>query len=151
MTNTASRERMPDRRPNQTRELTWAESDGQATTYTITIGFRLNGTSAEVFCDGAKTGSAMQALLADACVVVSLALQHGIEPSALVHSMAREPVTETETAPASVIGAITEVLMQGSAIEGMDLQMTADRTTAALDLKVAFEPADASPMERIPR
>ena len=48
MTSTTSRERLPDRRPNQTRELTWAGSDDHATTYTVTIGFQLDGTPAEL-------------------------------------------------------------------------------------------------------
>ena len=112
MTSSATRERLPDRRPSMTRELTWAGSDDHATTYTVTVGFRLDGTPAEVFCDGAKIGSAMRSLLEDACVVVSLALQHGITPAALAHSMARTPTVGAETKPASVIGAVVEVLAE---------------------------------------
>jgi len=99
MTDSAPRERLPDRRPNQTRVIRWAGSE-----FSVSIGFWLDGRPGEVFADGPRTGSAMQALLADACVVVSLALQHGIEPSALAHSLARVPLSETESAPASVIG-----------------------------------------------
>ena len=55
----------------------------------------------------------MRAILADACVVISLALQHGIEPLALAHSLARVPLSETESAPASVIGAVVEMLAEG--------------------------------------
>ena len=79
----------------------------------MTVGFYMNGQPAEVFCNGAKVGSTMQALLQDVCVVVSLALQNGVEPAALIHSLARVPLSETESAPASVIGIIAELLVQG--------------------------------------
>ena len=59
MTGTGLRERLPTRRPNVTRELTWAGSNGQATTCTVMLGFRLDGTPAEIFIDGAKIGSTM--------------------------------------------------------------------------------------------
>ena len=110
MTNTASRERLPDRRPNQTRVIRWAGSDDQPTEFSVTVGYFLVGRPAEVFCNGAKVGSTMQALLQDACVVLSIALQYGVTPAELAHSMGRTPVSETETRPASIIGAIAEVL-----------------------------------------
>lgn len=58
---------------------------------------------------------ARRSLLEDACVVVSLALQHGITPAELAHSMGRAPAGETTTTPASVIGAVVEVLAEGFA------------------------------------
>ncbi len=117
MTNTAPRERLPDRRPNQTRELTWAGSDDQPTEFSVTVGFYMDGRPAEVFCNGAKVGSTMQALLQDACVVMSIALQYGVVPAELAHSMGRTPLSETESVPASIIGAIAEVLAQGPGVE----------------------------------
>ncbi len=113
-----TRARLPARRPSRTHELRWADSNGQPTKFTMTVGFFLDGRPGEVFADGPKTGSAMQALLADACVILSVALQHGITPAELLHSMGRTPVSETQSAPASVIGAITEVLIQRPGDEG---------------------------------
>ena len=113
MTSSASRRPLPNRRPNRTETIQWAGSNGHVTTYTITTGFRLDGTPAEIFCDGAKIGSEMRLLLQDVAVIVSLALQFGIAPADLSRSLARVPVSKTESAPASIIGAICEVLMQG--------------------------------------
>ena len=117
MTSTASRERLPDRRPNQTPVIRWAGSDDQPTEFSVTVGFFMDGRQGEVFANGHKVGSAMQSLLEDSCVAISLALQGGVKPEDLAHSMGRTPVSKTETRPASVIGAIMEVLMQGPGAE----------------------------------
>ncbi len=113
MTAAAPRERLPDRRPNQTRVIRWAGSDDQPTEFSVTVGYFLDGRAGEVFANGQKVGSAMQSLLEDACVAVSIALQHGVNPEDLAHSMGRTPISKIETRPASIIGAIAEVLMQG--------------------------------------
>jgi hypothetical protein len=55
-----------------------------------------------------RSGSTLDALLADACVVVSLLLQHGVEPADLVASMGRLGKTE----PASVIEAVIDLVAQ---------------------------------------
>jgi len=113
MTTTTPRERLPSRRPNQTRVIRWAGSDDQPTEFSVTVGYFLDGRPGEVFANGPKGGSAMQALLEDSCVAVSLALQSGVKPEALAHAMGRTPISKIETRPASIIGAIAEVLMQG--------------------------------------
>ena len=113
MSRYSARNRTRDSQPGETRMIRWTGSDDQLTEYSVTVGYYLDGRPGEVFANGAKVGSAMRALLEDACVVVSLALQHGIEPSALAHSLARVPVSETESAPASVIGAVVELLAEG--------------------------------------
>ena len=43
-----TRRRLPDRRPSATQAIRWAGSDDQATTYTVTVGFHLEGTPASV-------------------------------------------------------------------------------------------------------
>ncbi len=111
MTGIASRRHLPDRRPNRTETVRSAGKE-----FSVSVGYWLDGRPGEVFMDGPKTGSDMRAILADACVVVSLALQHGIEPSALAHSLARVPVSETESAPASIIGAVVEMLAETLAV-----------------------------------
>ena len=83
----------------------------------MTVGFFMDGRPGEVFANGHKIGSAMQALLEDSCVAVSIALQHGITPTELARSMGRTPVSDVETRPASIIGAIAEVLTQGLGAE----------------------------------
>ena len=117
MTATAPRERLPDRRPNQTRVIRWVGSDDQPTEFSVTVGFFMDGRPGEVFANGHKIGSAMQSLLEDSCVAISLALQGGVRPEDLSHSMGRTPISKTKTRPASIIGAIAEVLMQGPGAE----------------------------------
>ena len=108
-----TRERLPNRRPNETVELTF---DG--TRYAVTIGYRLDrpspegfgpqgGRPGEVFTHGAKVGSTMDALLDDACVAISLLLQHDVAPEQLAASMGR---LGDDRAPASILGALADIL-----------------------------------------
>jgi hypothetical protein len=53
-----------------------------------------------------RSGSNLDALLADACVVVSCLIQHGAEPHELAASMGRLGNAE----PASVIGAVLDLV-----------------------------------------
>ena len=106
----APRERLPARRPSATHVIRWEGSDDQPTEYSVTVGYYLDGRPGEVFANGPKVGSAMQALLEDSCVAVSIALQHGVTPETLAHSMGKTPISKSETRPASIIGAIAEVL-----------------------------------------
>ena len=59
------------------------------TRFTVTIGFYPDGRIGEVFTHGARSGSNLDALLADACVVVSCLIQHGAELRELAASMGR--------------------------------------------------------------
>ena len=109
------RERLPNRRPSVMRAVHWRGPDGAETEYQIGIGFYANGHPAEVFADGPKVGSAMRLLLEDGCVIISLALQHGVPPAALAHSLGRLPIDDVESRPASVIGAVVEALVEEAA------------------------------------
>ncbi|ACI97507.1 ribonucleotide reductase [Rhodospirillum centenum] len=96
-----SRIRRPDRRPAETAEIAF---DGQR--FTVTIGFYPDGRPGEVFADGARIGSDLDALLDDACVALSLLLQHGVDPRRLAGSMGRLG----DQRPASLIGAVADLL-----------------------------------------
>lgn len=95
-----SRQRLPDRRAAMTASI---EHGGSR--FTVTIGFYPDGRPGEVFTHGIKTGSSLDALLTDACVLLSLLFQHGVEPQDLAHSMGRLGNAE----PASVIGAVIDL------------------------------------------
>jgi hypothetical protein len=95
-----SRQRLPDRRAAETVQV---EHGG--TRFMVTIGFYPDGRPGEVFVHGVRTGSSLDALLADACVVISCLLQHGVEPRELAHSMGRLGNAE----PASIIGAVVDL------------------------------------------
>ncbi len=98
-----ARQHLPTRRPNKTVDLLF---EGQR--YHVTVGFALDGKPAEVFCHGAKVGSGMDLLLDDACVALSLLLQHGVEPPDLAHSMGRLADGEA----ASIIGAMVDLIQK---------------------------------------
>ena len=114
------RHRLPNRRPSETLELQLPH-----VTVTACVGFDpADGTPREIFLSGAKDGTEMAAILDDASVVISIALQHGVSAAALAKSAARIPVallvpTDLATAtglkrtmPASVIGAALDLLRE---------------------------------------
>ena len=61
------------------------------------------GPPGEVFGAGGKAGSEMDGLLDDACIVISILLQHGVDPQ-FAASMGR---LGDGHQPASIFGAIT--------------------------------------------
>ena len=97
-----TRQRLPNRRPNETFDL---QFDGVP--YAVTVGFFLDGRLGEVFTHGAKVGSSLDGLLDDACVVLSILLQFGVEPRQLAPSMGS---LGDGRGRASVIGAICDLL-----------------------------------------
>ena len=98
-----NRRRLPHRRPSVTRTLM---HDGRA--YAVSLGFDpADGWLGEVFTHGAKVGSAMDGILDDACIALSLLLQHGVEPATLARTMGRLGDGQT---PASIIGALADLL-----------------------------------------
>ena len=110
------RQRLPNRRPSHTETL---EVAGQ--TFTATVGFDpQNDQPRELFLTAGKEGSLMNAMLADAAIVISVALQHGVSAKALAKSVGRlpeSPVTPARldqaspaAAPASPIGAVLDLI-----------------------------------------
>lgn len=107
---------LPERRESRLVDI---EFDGRR--YTICVGFDLAGQPREVFVDGdrspvagAKEGSAMRAILSDACILASIALQYGARPFELRHSLGVVPAFheghETQKR-ASLIGALIDALV----------------------------------------
>ena len=103
-----TRVRLPHRRFAETVAL---EHGGAR--FMVTIGFYPDGRPGEVFTHGARSGSNLDALLADACVVVSCLIQHGAEQRDLASSMGRLGNAE----PASVIGAVLDLVAAASAAQ----------------------------------
>jgi hypothetical protein len=103
-----TRMRLPDRRLAETIDL---EHGGMR--FSVTVGFYPDGQPAEVCTHGAKAGSTIDALLDDACVVVSLLIQHGVQLRDLAGSMGRLG----DGHPASVIGAVVDLVAAASVRE----------------------------------
>lgn len=106
------RKKLPDRRPNLTVQTEWGPHP-----IAVTVGLDLaTAKPAEVFADTLKGGQ-MQATVADACVLISIALQHGISIDELGKSLAREPDVMQggdATIAASPIGVIVEQIAQAA-------------------------------------
>jgi hypothetical protein len=109
-----TRLKLPHRRPAETVELAHGGMH-----FAVTVGFYPDGRPGEVFTHGAKVGSTIDGLLDDAGVVVSLLIQHGVEPGALADSIGRLG----NRAPSSVIGAVVDTV---AALEANQHQAVAE-------------------------
>ena len=74
--------------------------------FRLQIGRYPDGAVGEVFIDMHKGGSTLDALAADAAILISLLLQHGALPAEIGHALRHAP----DGAPASLIGAVVDLL-----------------------------------------
>ncbi len=110
------RQRLPNRRECHTETLA---VDGLS--FEATFGFDESSRPREVFMAAGKEGSRLNAMLADAAVVISVALQHGVPGEALARSVGRQPAGPVAPAeldhapgqkvPASPIGAALDLVV----------------------------------------
>ena len=110
------RQRLPNRRPSHIETL---DVGGQEVI--ATVGFDPEiGQPREIFLNAGKEGSLLNSLLADAAVVISIALQNGIPAAALAKSIGRLPAgpvapvnldhAPSQKVPASPIGAALDLV-----------------------------------------
>jgi ribonucleoside-diphosphate reductase alpha chain len=115
---TTPRNRLPHRRPVVTEKI-----DAFGKTLFVSAGLDpISGEVREVFFAGGKEGSAMDAIMADVGVVISVALQHGVPAEALARSIARIPLSPLRpqdldggpvaTVPASPVGSTLDWIME---------------------------------------
>lgn len=107
-----ARARLPARRPSIVATVEW-----QGATWLLGAGFDREGRAREVFLDGPKVGSDQEALLDDACVAVSLLLQHGLGAAELAAHLGREG-SEPGAPMASPLGRIAAELAELEAEAG---------------------------------
>ncbi|HWK44903.1 MAG TPA: hypothetical protein VNT30_09290 [Stellaceae bacterium] len=82
------RQRLPDRRLQITEAVEWNGRD-----WIVAVGFDRAGRALEVFIDGHKTGSAIEAWADDSCILLSRLLQHGETAAALLETLAPNHTT----------------------------------------------------------
>lgn len=97
-----ARRRLPNRRPSANVDLTHAGIE-----FVVTIGYDRMARPAEIFCRARRPDSHADLIADDASVLLSLALQHGIAPGDLGHSIGR-----TNGEPASIVGALVDLLAE---------------------------------------
>ncbi len=83
------RSRLPNRRDNVSETI---EIDERTPRLSVTFGKAADDHVAEIFVDGHKVGSQAEALLDDACILVSILLQHGYTARDLEACLSRESI-----------------------------------------------------------
>lgn len=115
----SARARLPHRRPSVVTTVAWTGKD-----WPVCFGFDADGHIREIFLKGGKTGSEIEGLVDDACVVLSLLLQHGLGIDALADHLGREGVDPASPA-ASLIGLAARLGAEIEAEEGAAMAASA--------------------------
>jgi hypothetical protein len=104
-----TRNRLPQRRPSENIRVEWGGHR-----FHVTVGYHPDtGQVMEAFYgDGMKTGTDLRSMAEDACVLISLLLQHGVGIEDVGKSLGRVPAFGQD-APASIVGAIVEAVAGG--------------------------------------
>ena len=82
-----SRVRLPNRRRHLLETMKW-----EGRRWEVCVGFNEEVFARELFVDGTKVGSELEALVNDACVAISLLLQCGMPAVELARHLAREGI-----------------------------------------------------------
>ncbi|MFO1124002.1 MAG: hypothetical protein U1E25_01065 [Methylocystis sp.] len=102
-----TRRRLPNRRCHEVRELDW-----NGLRWTLGVGLFPDGRVAEVFAlDRSKSAPAIEAVVRDATIIASIALQCGAPLETLRSATTRNP----DGSAASAAGAILDLLAEGAA------------------------------------
>jgi hypothetical protein len=96
------------RRLPQRRGATSFEVEHAGHRFRMQIGRFPDDTLAEVFLDGTKQNSMLDAFAADAAILLSLLLQHGATLGEIGHALRRSP----NGTPASLIGVVIDRLAE---------------------------------------
>jgi len=110
---------LPQRRACETFDL---EFGGLARCHMVTVGNYDDGTLGEIFINAGKTGEAVEAIARDGAVLLSLALQFGVELANIRSAITRDGQGE----PATIIGAVIDQL---SAAAEVPSQQNAQHST----------------------
>lgn len=100
---------LPTRRPAENRKVRLQNDQ----TIHLSIGYDPNedGRPREVFyAEGFRSGSELEFLIQDACVLISTMLQHGHRPEDIAKSLSRTEGPDRSAIPGSIIGLIAEEL-----------------------------------------
>jgi hypothetical protein len=98
---------LPLRRPVRTFDLCHRTETAEQT-YQVSVGYFDDLTPAEVFVNGAKVGSGIEAIARDAAVLLSIAMQFGVPLDVMRGAVTRD----ASGSPASVIGAVVDKLVE---------------------------------------
>ena len=100
-----NRRTMPQRRHAETFEMTFGD---MRRVHFVTCGFYDDGALGEVFISGSKSGEAVEAVARDGAVLLSIALQHGVELTTIQSAITRD----AQGTPSSIVGAVVDRLCE---------------------------------------
>lgn len=92
-----TRAQLPNRRRNVTEKVTHTWATGNGIKLIVTFGFDDRHKVRELFCADSKQGVDMRIMIGDACMAVSLLLQHGHSVQDVLDKMAPEPKSVLRT------------------------------------------------------
>lgn len=96
-----------DRRQNITTEVKWTTPSSIDQKLIVTYGLDRGGKVREAFCAGYRADTDLCALTNDACIMMSLLLQHGVSITEVAAACGQNTAEgETDGPPASLLGAI---------------------------------------------
>lgn len=105
---------MPERRFGLNFNIVHMNATGSEEKYLLTANFHpKTGQLIEVFCANPMTGSDMEAILTDGCILISLCIQWGVPLDRIADILSeRRPERGTKGPAASPIGAIAKSLLK---------------------------------------
>jgi hypothetical protein len=98
------REALPQRRRSESFNLNWG---GFKQDYAITIGYYDDGRIGEVFITGAKSGTPVESIARDSAVVLSIALQYGVDLETVSKAITRD----AQGSPQTIVGVVIDKLL----------------------------------------
>jgi len=104
----------PPRRLTETRRVEHIRSDGTAIRILVSVGYADDDPlrPIEVFyAEGFRSGADLEFLMQDACVLISILLQHGVSPERIAASMSAREEPDGRLTPGSLAGTIATELM----------------------------------------
>src|ERR1700740_2417366 len=98
-----NRRNLPQRRACETFDLDFG---GLSRAHTVTIGFYEDGSIGEVFINGGKSGEVVEGIARDSAVLLSLALQYGVDLASMKSAITRDAQGDAQ----SIIGVVVDRL-----------------------------------------
>lgn len=110
---------LPDRRRQELFSIEF-----RTLSYEIGIGYYDDGTAGEIFASGPLIGSAAASDVSDACILISLLVQHGVPIDGIRHTLLQGPQWTPEgmvDRPESIIGQLVELMRANFSIQPLPM------------------------------
>lgn len=128
------RRTLPNRRPSVNwkvrRPVNFAEPAAGESTFFVTVGFDPETLQPQdvFYAEGFRSGSDLEFTTVDACIVISVAMQHGVPPEAMVRSLSHRELADGTFGDASILPLILRAVVQAG--DALNDGCTADDGTA---------------------